>query len=86
MNPTLNKRLVKIEERVLPQKLSPVEAMLCDLPGFRKMVADIGLDIDQIIHTGDLWGNLPRDFVKQIVEGLRRLNAQRSNQQRPVGQ
>jgi hypothetical protein len=86
MNAALNRRLVKIEEKILPPKLSPAEAMLCDLPGFRKMVADMGLDIDQIIRTGDLWGNLPRHFVKQILEGLRKLNAQRSNQQFSVGQ
>lgn len=71
MSSGLDRRLARVEKRIAPPRLSPVDAMLCDSPDFRRVAAGMGVDVDKAVRTGDLWGQFPRDVLKQIVERLR---------------
>ena len=71
MSAALDRRLQRIEVKILPLRLSPAAAMLCEQQGFRQVAAAIGVDVDKAIQTGDLWGQFPRDILKQIVELIR---------------
>lgn len=71
MNIGLDRRLARVEEKIAPPRLSPVAAMLCESENFRSVAAGMGVDIDEAVRTGDLWGQFPRDFLRQLVERLR---------------
>ncbi len=72
MNIALDRRLKRVEEKLAPPKLSEVGAMLCKLMREKpEIAAGLGIDVDKAVRTGDLWGQFPRDVLKELAERMR---------------
>lgn len=77
---SIERRLAKIEQKLIP-RLTEIEAYLCDCPEFVQLIADCGLNVEELRQRGNIIGSLPRDLLVLIVDRLKSLksNADGSN-------
>jgi hypothetical protein len=71
---SISRRLAALEAKVTP-KMHPLKAQLIQHPTFARLVADLGLNFEEIKKLPGPFDGLPRDTVRLIADRLKALNA-----------
>lgn len=67
---SISRRLAVLEAKVTP-KMHPLKAQFIQNPAFARLVADLGLNFDEIKKLPGPFDGLPRDTVRSIAERLK---------------
>jgi len=73
---SISRRLSVLEAKVTP-KLHPLKAQFIQHPAFARLVADLGLNFEEIKKLPGPFDGLPRDVIRLFYERLKALNAAR---------
>lgn len=66
----ISRRLAALEAKVTP-KMHPLKARLVQDPRFVRLVADLGLNFEEIKKLPGVFDGFPRDTVRLFVERLK---------------
>lgn len=67
---SISRRLAALEAKVTP-KMHPLKAQLVRDPRFARLVADLGLDFEEVRKLPGVFDGFPRDTVRLILERLK---------------
>lgn len=67
---SISRRLAALEAKVTP-KMHPLKAQLIQDSRFASLVADLGLNFEEIKKLPGVFDGFPRDAVRLIVERLK---------------